>query len=288
VSDRWPRAQESILGGKDGSLKALSLAKAPGPVAIRGSTAAARDALKTFVRDKVGQYAEDRNHPDRAATSGLSPYLHFGVLSVQEIFRELASAEGWTPLRLSDRTDGKREGWWGMGPGAEAFLDQLVTWRELGFNFSARREDYADYESLPDWARETLESHQNDERPHVYHLDAFREARTHDSLWNAAQRQLLDEGVIHNYLRMLWGKKILEWSPSAREALSVMIELNDRYAVDGRDPNSYSGIFWCLGRFDRGWPERPIYGKVRSMSSDATRRKVDLDNYLKRFSSDGE
>jgi len=131
-----------------------------------------------------------------------------------------------------------------MGEGAEAFLDQLVTWRELGFNFTSRREDYAAYESLPDWARSTLEEHEADPRPHLYSHQDFQEARTHDPLWNAAQRQLLEEGIIHNYLRMLWGKKILEWSASPREALGIMLDLNDRFALDGRDPNSYSGIFW--------------------------------------------
>jgi len=171
-----------------------------------------------------------------------------------------------------------------MGRGAEAFLDQLVTWRELGFNMSATAEDVASYDSLPEWARNTLEEHQGDPRPYTYRLEELQEARTHDPLWNAAQRQLLRDGVIHNYLRMLWGKKILEWTPSPREALAVMIELNDRFALDGRDPNSYSGIFWCLGRYDRGWPERPVFGKVRSMSSDATKRKVDLDSYLRTFS----
>jgi deoxyribodipyrimidine photo-lyase len=160
-----------------------------------------------------------------------------------------------------------------------------VTWRELGYNFSSRSEDHAAYESLPGWARDTLETHEADPRPHTYTLEEFREARTHDPLWNAAQRQLLREGVIHNYLRMLWGKKILEWTPSAREASEIMVDLNDRFATDGRDPNSYSGIFWCLGRYDRGWPERPVFGKVRSMSSEATRRKVKLTKYLDTFSS---
>lgn len=148
---------------------------------------------------------------------------------------------------------------------------------------ASRREDHTRYESLPDWARATLEEHEGDPRPHLYSHQAFLEARTHDPLWNAAQRQLLSEGIIHNYLRMLWGKKILEWSSSPREALRIMIDLNDRFALDGRDPNSYSGIFWCLGRYDRGWTERPVYGKIRSMSSERTRKKVRLEGYLERF-----
>ena len=137
-------------------------------------------------------------------------------------------------------------------------MDQLITWRELGYVFCQHRPDYAQYGSLPDWARKTLAEHTDDPRPYAYSLDELEQARTHDALWNAAQSQLLREGVIHNYLRMLWGKKILEWSENPRQALERMVLLNDRYALDGRDPNSYSGVFWCLGRFDRAWgPERP-------------------------------
>lgn len=285
ILDRWPPADFKLLSGAGGMLRGMGLDPSVPPVPYSGTSAAARRALRGFLSHGLSRYAEDRNHPDLKVTSGLSPYLHFGVISAQEIFWEVAAAEGWTPLRLSERTDGARAGWWGMGVGAEAFLDQLVTWRELGFNMSSMRNDHREYDSLPDWARATLEAHEGDPRPGPYTLEEFREGRTHDPLWNAAQRQLLREGTIHNYLRMLWGKKILEWSPSARTALDIMIELNDRYAVDGRDPNSYSGIFWCLGRYDRGWPERPVFGKVRSMSSEATRRKVSLDKYLKHFAS---
>ncbi len=146
-----------------------------------------------------------------------------------------------------------------------------------------KRDDYDQYESLPDWAQATLAKHAGDPRKFVYSLAELAAARTHDPLWNAAQRQLLADGRMHNYLRMLWGKKILEWSPSPRAALSQMIELNDKYALDGRDPNSYSGIFWTLGRYDRPWgPERPIFGTVRYMSSDNTARKLDVKGYLAR------
>ncbi len=140
-----------------------------------------------------------------------------------------------------------------MSETAEDFLDELVTWRELGFGFSSQRNDFSEYNSLPAWARESLQHHSHDERPYYYDYDQFQRAETHDPLWNAAQRQLLREGRIHGYLRMLWGKKILEWSPTPQQAMEIMIELNDRYALDGRDPNSYSGIGWCLGRFDRAW-----------------------------------
>jgi deoxyribodipyrimidine photo-lyase len=173
-----------------------------------------------------------------------------------------------------------------MSPSAEGFLDQAVTWRELGFNFCSRRDDYDRFESLPDWAKTTLARHAADPRTEVYDLDTFSASATHDPLWNAAQTQLRREGRIHNYMRMLWGKKILEWTRSPEEAAEIMIALNDRYALDGRDPNSYSGIFWVLGRYDRPWgPERPIFGTVRYMSSANTARKFDVRGYLRRYSS---
>ncbi len=138
-----------------------------------------------------------------------------------------------------------------MSRNAESFLDELITWRELGFNFSARRDDYDQYESLPEWAKKTLQEHARDEREYIYALEEFENAKTHDELWNAAQRQLVREGKIQNYLRMLWGKKILEWTRTPQEAAKIMIQLNNKYALDGRDPSSYSGIFWVLGRYDR-------------------------------------
>jgi deoxyribodipyrimidine photo-lyase len=144
--------------------------------------------------------------------------------------------------------------------------------------------DYAHYSSLPEWAQATLQKHAGDRREHIYSLEEFAAAKTHDRVWNACQRQLLLEGRLHNYMRMLWGKKILEWSATPQEALRVMVELNNRYALDGRDPNSYSGIGWVLGRYDRPWgPERPIFGRVRYMSSDNTRRKLRVTEYLKRY-----
>jgi deoxyribodipyrimidine photo-lyase len=151
---------------------------------------------------------------------------------------------------------------------------------------TSHNERYDQYESLPDWAQATLAKHATDQREHIYTLDEFDAAATHDRLWNAAQLQLLREGRIHNYLRMLWGKKILEWSPSPQAALEVMIELNNRYALDGRDPNSYSGIFWVLGRYDRPWgPERSVFGTVRYMSSQSTRRKLHVEKYLDLYRS---
>jgi deoxyribodipyrimidine photo-lyase len=187
---------------------------------------------------------------------------------------------------VASKTTGSRTGWWGVSEDAEAFLDQLVTWRELGYQSSAREQAYDRYESLPSWARQTLAHHAADRRSPLYLMEDFEQARTHDPLWNAIQTQLLRDGCVHNYLRMLWGKKILEWSASPQDALEIMIHLNNRHALDGRNPNSYSGIMWVLGKYDRAWgPERPVFGKVRYMSSQNTARKVRLKKYLNTFSS---
>ena len=282
IQDRWPDAASAGFFEPD-PVRALPIDHSIKPAAWRGGTRWGRMALASFLEDGLPRYDQDRNHPDLSASSGLSPWLHYGHLSAHEVLDAVTSLEGWSPLRLSSIADGRRAGWWGLSESAEAFLDQLVTWRELGFGFAAWEPDYRRYESLPDWARGTLEKHASDPREHTYSLEEFADAETHDELWNAAQRQLVNDGVIHNYLRMLWGKKILEWTSHPREALDIMIELNNRYALDGRDPNSYSGIFWVMGRFDRGWPERAIFGKVRSMTSASTRRKVKLTHYLERW-----
>ncbi|MDX1388021.1 MAG: deoxyribodipyrimidine photolyase, partial [Acidobacteriota bacterium] len=280
---KWPRADvEDLETG--GAIARLPIDHDVGPVPVRGGERTAVRALRRFVRDRLERYAADRNEPEEDGTSGLSPWLHFGHVSAHQVFAEVVKHEGWGPPDLGAAATGKRSGWWGVSEPAEGFLDQLVTWRELGFNFCCRRDDYEDYDSLPDWARGTLAEHLRDPRPHVYPAAELEQARTHDPLWNAAQTQLVREGRLHNYLRMLWGKKILEWSETPRKALDVMIELNNRYALDGRDPNSYSGIFWVLGRYDRPWgPERPIFGKIRYMSSANTARKLRVRDYIKRY-----
>lgn len=254
-------------------------------VKLGGGSVAGRQMLARFLGERLARYEEERNQPESDATSGLSPYLHHGHISVHEVFAELARQQEWSPDRLSEGGSGSREGWWGMDSSAEAFLDELVTWREVGFNMCAHRSDYDEPDSLPDWAQATLNEHAGDRRPHEYSLDEFRDSATHNELWNAAQRQLVNEGIIHNYLRMLWGKKILEWTPDWQTAMETMIELNNAYAVDGCDPNSYSGIFWVLGRYDRAWgPERPVFGKIRYMSSANTARKVRVRNYIRNHS----
>lgn len=289
LAERWPMATREMLDADAAQLAQLRLAHDVAPVSCTGGHEAARQRLERFMTDGLDRYADERNHPDSDAASGLSPYLHWGHLGAHEVFERLAARERWSPARLSVEVTARREGWWGMSPTAEAFLDEFVTWREIGFNFAVEHpDDFDAWQQLPAWAIQTLEEHADDPREHLYTFDELDEARTGDRIWNAAQRQLRREGIIHNYLRMLWGKRILEWTRHPREALDIMIELNNRYALDGCDPNSYSGIFWVLGRFDRAWKERPIYGKVRYMSSEATRRKVKMESYLKRFSAAAE
>jgi deoxyribodipyrimidine photo-lyase len=250
-----------------------------------GGSRAAAARLDGFIAHGLARYLE-RNHPDLDASSGLSPYLHFGHISVHEIVASVWEREAWDPARIAGAAaTGMRAGWWGVSAPSEAFLDELITWRELARVFCFHRADHAEYSALPDWARATLDKHAHDPRPERYSRSQLAGARTADPIWNAAQRELLATGRIHNYLRMLWGKKIVEWSASPRAALATMIELNNKYALDGRDPSSYAGILWCLGLFDRPWgPERPIFGVVRYMTSAQTARKLHVRRYLARWS----
>ena len=283
ITSRWPAADLDALL-KPSGLAHLAIDHAVPPGLQEGGAEAAETRLKALLAKRLDRYVEERNEPELDASSGLSPYLHFGHISSHEILAKIAKREDWSLEKLADKSSGSRAGWWGMSENAEAYLDQLITWRELGFNMCARRDDYDRYESLPAWARKTLADHAHDQRKFSYSLAQFEQARTHDPLWNAAQTQLLREGRLHNYLRMLWGKKILEWTESPQDALAVMIELNNKFALDGRDPNSYSGIFWVLGRYDRPWgPERPIFGKVRYMSSENTARKVAVRGYMEKY-----
>ena len=289
VTKRWPKASSRLLNSTERLLAGISLDHKIPPVEIRGGSTAAHTHLRRFLRNRLAAYAEMRNEPEQQTTSDLSPYIHFGHISVHQIFSEITRQEGWSPDHLAVRATGSRRGWWGTSQATEAFLDQVITWRELGFNCCQMRKDYEQFESLPAWALKTLQQHARDERSHVYSFEKFERAETHDALWNAAQTQLLREGRIHNYLRMLWGKKIIEWTRTPQKALETMVELNNKYALDGRDPNSYSGIFWCLGRYDRPWgPERPVFGTVRYMSSENTARKFNVHDYIRNYSSPSE
>lgn len=285
---RWPATSLEVIDRPEALLASLPIDHAIRPVVMPGGSRAARAALARFVREALPRYADDHSQPSIAGTSRLSPYLHFGHVSTHEVFAAVMTAEEWTSRKLpaaGAAPSGARKGWWGVGPGAEGFLDQLLTWRELGFNMCATRpDDYDDYRSLPAWALATLAKHAGDQRPHLYSLEQLERADTHDPIWNAAQRQLVRDGWMHSYLRMLWGKKILEWSPDAEAALHAMVVVMSRYALDARDPNSCTGHFWTMGRYDRAWgPERPIFGTVRYLSSENAAKKLRLGPFLAEY-----
>ena len=231
-----------------------------------GGTKAARARLRRFLREGLPGYAARRNRPEADGTSRLSPYLHFGQIGP----REVALAVQGSDAPAADR---------------QAFLEEFVVRRELAWNFVRFNPRYDSLEGCEPWARRTLDAHRSDEREHLYGLAALEAADTHDPLWNAAQRQMMESGWMHGYLRMYWAKKILEWSASPEEAMAHAVELNDRYLLDGRDPNGYAGIAWAIGgKHDRAWgPERPVYGTVRYMSFASTSRKFDSRAFIQRW-----
>ncbi len=273
VIARWPH-------GSDLPLERIAIDHEVPVARLQGGAVEGLAVAKLFVKKKLGNYGEGRNHPDEGAASGLSPYLHWGFVGVHQVFALLEDREEWTPEKLG-KPNGKRAGFWKMSENAESFLDELITWREVGYNSAALRPDYESYDSLPPWARTTLAKHAADKREHVYDLATLESAGTYDEVWNAAQNELLREGRMHNYLRMLWGKKVLEWSETPQQALETLLHLNNKYALDGRNPNSTSGIFWVFGRYDRPWgPERKIFGTVRYMTSQSTLRKLRMRDYM--------
>jgi deoxyribodipyrimidine photo-lyase len=286
IAKKWPAANlDELLDGDGLGQIPIDHDVLPSPLVAGGAVEAGK-RLKKFVTQTLQQYGTNRNHPDEHATTGLSPHLHFGHVAAHEVVSSVLDHESWTPDKAGP-ANGKNHSFWNTSEPAEAFLDQILTWREMGFNLTSRHPDtYDKFESLPDWARKTLTEETSTQRPFIYSLEEFESAQTHDELWNAAQRELVRDGVMHNYMRMLWGKKILHWTRTPQDALDIMVHLNNKYGLDGRDPNSYSGIFWVLGRYDRAWgPKRPIFGSVRYMTSDSARKKLRLKKYLRRFSS---
>lgn len=236
-----------------------------------GGRRAAQERLESFVATALEDYAGSSRDPGRAATSGLSPYLHFGCLSTREIVRATLSAGA-----SAESTD--------------AFLEQVVVRRELAYNFChhTATAEHTTLEALPDWARKTLAEHAADDRAYRYSPEELEAARTHDEIWNAAQRELVATGAFHGYLRMLWGKNVIRWTESYEQAQDFMVRMHHRYALDGRNPNTYASILWCFGLHDRAFREMPVLGKLRPLNSANTARKFDLDPYLKHVNSEVE
>jgi len=280
---KYPKADDA-LNDIEATIKKLDINHDVGTIDMNGTRKSALGKMGQFIGHSLLEYDEKRNHPDEKKTSGLSPWLHFGKISEYEVVKTVLDHQpnDWS---LDDLTPngGKNSGFFNGDDNIQSFLDEIITWREVGFHFAHHIDNYDEYESLPNWAKKTMEEHKDDKREYVYSLEEFEYSKTHDELWNAAQTQLREEGIIHNYLRMLWGKKVIEWTPDHKTALSYLIELNNKYAIDGRDPNSYSGIFWCFGRFDRAWQERDVFGKLRYMTSQSTRKKVRLNQYLGKY-----
>jgi deoxyribodipyrimidine photo-lyase len=240
-----------------------------GPVdSFTGGTHAAMKRLRQFVGSQLKHYEDTRNHPEVKGTSRLSPYLHFGNIGPLTI--ALAVNEAVKQGKAS-------------ATASEKFLDQLIGWRELAVLFVRHEPNYDTWECAAPWARKTLVEHAGDARPHRYSLQQLERGETSDELWNAAQRQMVDMGWMHNYMRMYWGKKILEWAPDPARAFEWAVTLNDKYELDGRDPNGYAGIAWAIvGRHDRPWFDRPVFGLVRTMTEASTAKKFDAEQYIRR------
>ena len=237
------------------------------PVALKGGRGAGLAALQRWVTGRLPRYLEDRNEPSVDGTSNLSAYLHFGHLSPLEV--ALATQQAEAPPQAK-----------------EAFLEQLIVRRELAIQFTARNPHYDTLAGCENWARATLDLHRADTRDYLYSLEEFEQARTHDPAWNAAQTQLLRDGTMHNYMRMYWAKKILEWSPDPETAMATALLINDRYQLDGRDPNGFTGVAWAIGgKHDRPWaPHRTAYGTIRYMNAAGLERKTNIRAYIRRFS----
>jgi len=229
---------------------------------MKGGTSRAVKLLNSFIKYKLDDYSDKRNHPSLDFSSHMSPYLHFGQISPVFIALKVLATES---------------------PGRDVFLEELIVRRELSFNFVYYNKDYERFTSLPNWAMESLLKHETDHREFLYTKIEFEKARTHDIYWNAAQNELVSTGKMHNYMRMYWGKKIIEWTEGPDIAFEYMVYLNNKYALDGRDPNSYAGIAWCLGKHDRPWGERTIFGKIRYMNDKGLERKFDMNPYVKKY-----
>ncbi len=269
----WPRQSSLHLGIEGIALddidKVLAGLKVdrrvpPVPMFFKGGTGEAKKRLRRFIRRSLASYDRHRNQPQTDDISHMSPYLHFGQIS---------------PIYLALQVRAARQG---QGIDRAAYLEELIVRRELAVNFVHYTPDYDRYTCLPDWARKTLAEHAADRREHLYRREELEEARTHDPYWNAAMREMRHTGFMHNYMRMYWGKKILEWTADPEEAFDTTLAINNKYFLDGRDPNSFAGVAWVFGKHDRAWFERPVFGKIRYMAASGLERKCDIRAYVRK------
>lgn len=276
-----PVPAERRLAGPAGLEAELEVDRTVEPVEwIHGGTTAALQRLEEFLSAKIDRFHELRNDPSRDYLSHLSPYLHFGHISaLYVVLQVLAMRE---QPKQADPGGVVAEG--AIGEGAAAFIEELVVRRELAMNFAYYNPEYDSYNCLPEWAHKTLAAHEVDRRDYLYSLEQLESAETHDRYWNAAQREMTERGKMHGYMRMYWGKKILEWSPRPREAFERVLYLNNKYSLDGRDANGFAGVAWCFGKHDRAWPERPVFGKTRYMNANGLKRKFDIEAYAQKCS----
>lgn len=247
----------------------LQIDKSVNPVSefYQGGFENAQKFLKNFIETKLPHYKEFRSDPTKDFQSELSPYIRFGQISTLQVL-----------LEILNNYDLKDEN-------VQAFINEAVIWRELARNFCFYNPLYNHYSGIPEWAKSTLEEHLKDKREFIYSLEDLEFAKTHDPYWNAAQIQLLKTGKMHNYMRMYWAKKLIEWTEHPKDAFDYACYLNDKYELDGRDPNGYAGISWCFGTHDRPWFERNIFGKVRYMNDKGLERKFEMKKYLEKYSS---
>ncbi|MBK8397086.1 MAG: deoxyribodipyrimidine photolyase [Leptospiraceae bacterium] len=253
-----------------------------------GGTKEALRKLEFFLKNNLNLYGDNRSNPHSpklTPASAMSPYLHFGHISVETIVSRCLNFnqnEVWAPDKINMDSKGDKDVFFGKNPSLNSYFDELLTWRDIGYLlFWPKKEFHKDLRILPEWIQKILQKHSADKRDYLYTRKEFQAAKTHDPLWNAAQKELVITGRMHNYMRMLWGKKVIEWSRTYKEAFDTLEEFNNLYAYDGRNPNSYTGILWCFGLFDRPWfPERNVHGNLRYMSSDSTKKKFKMSEYL--------
>ena len=245
------------------AISKLKIDKSVGRVEnFQGGTSQAEILLRDFIKNKLDKFELLRNDPCADYVSNMSPYLHFGQISPLYIALEISKTKS---------------------KGKDSYLEELIVRRELSYNFVFYKPKYDTFACLPPWAKRTLNFHRTDKREYVYTLKEFENAETHDPYWNAAQKEMMLTGKMHGYMRMYWGKKILEWSRNPQTGFRIALELNNKYELDGRDPNAFAGVAWCFGKHDRAWGERPVFGKIRYMNAGGLKRKFNADAYVEKI-----